>query len=165
MNKLRLERQSDFFAEAEKIAKIPESRPHSQKSEQPSPEHPSNMDRGGLKKLKHVSSLSGLKAKMFSTKQNRLSGESSTFGSTPSSAKSETFPQDIKFQHLDNAKKNVTLSADGSLLVFWNSKQLEVRDDAGFKSLVSPLVENPVLAIASTNCCAVVSKKENYDTV
>ena len=164
INRLRLERQSDFSAEAETISKIPERRPHSQKFEQPPPEHPSHIDLRGLQ-LKHAPSLSGLTAKIFSLKQNRLSRESSTRGSTPSSAKSETFPQDIKFKCLDNTKKNVILSADGSLFVFWNTKQLEVRDDTGFKLLVSPLVETPTLAIASTNCCAVVSKRENYDTV
>ena len=109
--------------------------------------------------------MSGLKAKFLVTKKNRLSGESSTFGSPTSSAKSEAFTQDIKFNHLDNTEKNITLSADGSLFVVWNKEQLEVHDDTGFKIAVSSLVSNPVLAIASRNCCAVVGNRENYDTV
>lgn len=166
IKKLRLERQSNFRPEARTPAKIPE---HSQKPklntrQQSKPEPLSQMSPGGLQE-KPVSSMSRLKAFFSPPEKNRLSRESSTLGSPPSSAKSEAFAPDIKFNHLDNSEKNVTLSADGSLFVFWNKEQLEVHDDGGYKTAVSHLVSNPMLVTASTNCCAVVGQKENCDTV
>lgn len=99
-------------------------------------------------------------------KKNRLSGESSTLGSRPSSTKSEASIQEIKFNHLSNSReKNITLSADGSISVFWNKEQLEVHNDRGHKFAVSQLVANPILVTASTNCCAVVGQTENHNRV
>lgn len=167
LQKLRLERQSDFRAEARTTATIAEHRPPSQ---QPEPGHSQQPKCNALNQpkqlqLKPVSSMSGLTAKFFGTKKNRLSRESSTLGSIPSSAKSEAFIQDIKFNRLDDTAKNTTLSADGSLFIFWNKEHLEVHDDRGYRVAVTNFVSNPMLVTAATNCCAVVGGKKDHDKV
>jgi hypothetical protein len=169
LQKLCLELQSDFRAEARTTTNLPERGPHSQQPKhntfhQPKLEPPSPKDPGGLHS-KPVSLVGGLKAMFVAPKKDRLSRESSTLGTLSSSTKSEALLKDIKFTHLDNTEKNTTLSADGSLFVFWDKEQLEVHDDRGYKTGVPKLIRNPILVTASTNCCAVVGKQENYDNV
>lgn len=115
-------------------------------------------------RLKNASSTVGLRG-IFSKKNNRLSSESSSLGSSPSSAKSEAFIQNIKLNNLGTPETNVTLSADAMLFLFWNKDHLEVHNDKGYKRSVPDLVKNPVLVAASTNCCAVVGRAEPHDKV
>lgn len=168
LKQLRLQRQSDFLGEARETVNVPERRPHSQKSKhnqgrQSKPE-PLSLKSPAPLGLTHASSMAALKARL-TPKKNRLSGESFTLSSQASSARSEASVQEIKFNYLDDNEKNVTLSADGSISIFWNNEQLEVHHDGGHKVAVSNVVANPVLVLASTNCCAVVGQTGNHHEV